>query len=138
MTVGQIYKYPVTIKEVYLDAYGHVNNTAYLTLFEEARWDLITKNGYGFEKIKETGFGPVLLEVSMRYLKELCARDEIVIESQMISYEKKVGKMTQVMKRGEEVCCTAEFKIGFFNIRERKLALPTPEWIKAIGLSSDL
>jgi acyl-CoA thioester hydrolase len=38
------------------------------------------------------------------------------------------------MLRGDEVCCTAEFTIGFFDLKARKLILPTPEWLKAIGM----
>ena len=46
-----IFSYPLIIKEMDLDTFGHVNNARYLTLFEDARWDLITKNGYGLKKI---------------------------------------------------------------------------------------
>lgn len=133
---AEIFKYPVLIKEVYLDFYGHVNNTIYLTLLEEARWDFITKKGYGLHKIKESGLGPVVLEVTMRYLKELRLREEIIIESQMISYKSKISILQQTMWRNKEACCTAEFKIGLFNLKERKLVLPTPEWLKAIGINT--
>ena len=68
---AEIFTYPIIIKETYLDVYGHVNNATYLTLLEEARWEFITKNGYGLKKILEIGYGPVVLEVMMRYLKEL-------------------------------------------------------------------
>ncbi|EFB40775.1 acyl-CoA thioesterase [Parachlamydia acanthamoebae] len=129
----QVYTYPITIKEVYLDLYGHVNNATYLTLFEEARWDLSNQNGYGVEKIKETGQGPVILEVTMRFLKELRLRDKINIETSVVSYEKKIGKLLQKMVRESEICCTAEFTIGLFDLKERKLIPPTPEWLKVIG-----
>ncbi len=42
--------YDVLILESHLDTFGHVNNAAYLTLFEESRWDFITKNGYGLKE----------------------------------------------------------------------------------------
>ena len=132
--IGEIYKYSFTIKETDLDLYGHVNNATYMTLFEDARWDFINRNGYGYAKIKETGLGPVVLEVSMRYLKELRLRDNIIIETSMISYDKKIGKMSQKMVRGEEICCTAEFAFGLFDLKERKLVFPTPEWLKGVGL----
>ena len=133
LTMGKIFSYPMTIKEVNLDLFGHVNNAEYLVLFEEARWDLIHKNGYGLKKIWETNLGPTILEIKMRFLKELKARDEIVIESELLSYEKKVGKLRQDMKRGGEVCCSLELTIALFDMKERKLALPTPDWLKAVG-----
>src|SRR5580704_12201177 len=106
---AKVFSYPLIIQETDLDTFGHVNNATYLTLFEEARWELITKNGYGLKKIQETGLGPTILEIKLTFLKELRGRDEIIIETQMYSYEKKIGKLAQKMLRGDEVCCAAEF-----------------------------
>ena len=131
---AKIFSYPLIIKETYLDTFGHVNNASYLTLFEEARWDLITKNAYGLKKIQETGIGPTILAIKLTFLKELCLREEIIIKSQMMSYERKVGTLSQKMIRDGEVCCDAEFVIGLFNLVERKLVLPTAEWLNAVGI----
>ncbi|OJU82520.1 MAG: thioesterase [Chlamydia sp. 32-24] len=128
-----IHTYPILIKETNLDVYGHVNNSTYLTLFEEARWDLITKQGYGLEQIKKSGIGPIILEVHIKYYKELLLRDEIIIETSAISYEKKIGKLLQKMVRDEEVCCEALFVMGLFDLKNRKLINPTPEWLQVIG-----
>lgn len=130
---AKIFSYPLIIKENHLDTFGHVNNAAYLTLLEEARWDLITKNGYGLKTIQETKLGPTILEIKLKFLKELRLREEIVIESQMISYENKIGKLSQKMIRNGEVCCDSEFVIALFSLSERKLMLPTPEWLHAVG-----
>lgn len=133
---NKVYSYPLIIKETYLDTFGHVNNAMYFTLFEEARWDLITKNGYGIKKIQETGLGPTILEIQMKFLKELRLRENITIETQLLSYEKKIGKLEQKMVRNGEICCIALFVIALFSLTERKLVLPTPDWLQAIG--SDL
>lgn len=131
---GKLFFHSIVIQETDLDSFGHVNHTAYLTLYEQARWDIITKNGYGFQKIRESGCGPTILEVTIRYLKELKARDEITIESQALPYERKIGKMVQKMVRSDGICSTAEFTFGLFDIHQRKLVQPTEEWLKAIGL----
>jgi YbgC/YbaW family acyl-CoA thioester hydrolase len=131
---SKIFFYPRTILETNLDVFGHVNNAVYLTLFEEARWDLITKNGYGLKHILETGLGPVILEVNLKFSKELRVRDEIIIETQLVSYEKKIAKMVQKMMRNEELCCKEEVSFALFSLKERKLMEPTPEWFRAVGL----
>jgi len=130
-----IFSYPILIKEIYLDSFGHVNNAQYLTLFEEARWEWISRNGYGLPKIKETGLGPTILELKVRYLKELCLREEVVIQTRLLSYERKIGKIQQEILRGEEQCCVAEFTIALFDLKARKLVAPTPEWLRALGVS---
>ena len=134
--LGDTHRYPIVIKEVNLDVYAHVNNATYLTFFEEARWEIITSHGYGYKQIMKHGQGPIILETTIKYLKELTLRDEIVIETNFLSYEKKIAKLVQRMMRGEEICCVAEFTFGLFDVKERKLVLPTPEWLRALGLES--
>ena len=48
-----IFEYQVLIQEVHLDSFGHVNNAAYVMLYEEARWDFITKQGFGLDYIQK-------------------------------------------------------------------------------------
>ena len=131
---NRIFTYPLTIKETYLDSFGHVNNAIYLTLLEEARWDFITKNGYGLQKIHETGIGPTILEIKLVFLKELRLRENVIIETHMISYEKKIGRISQKIIRDGHVCCDAELVIGLFDLKQRKLIMPTKKWLSAVGI----
>lgn len=130
---GKVFSYPIIIKESLLDTFGHVNNAAYLTLFEEARWEIITQNGFGLKKIRESGLGPTILEIKLCFFREIRLREKIIIETQLISYDGKVGKLSQKMLRDNEVCCTADFLFGLFDLKERKLVPPTDEWLAAIG-----
>ena len=134
---NKIFKYPVLIKEIYLDFLGHMNNAMYLTLFEEARWEIINNNGYGIEKIKQTGLGPVILEIKINYLKEIRLREEIIIETEMLNTEKKISKIVQRMMRGNEICCIMEANFGLFDLKQRKLVMPTADWLQAIGVESN-
>lgn len=130
--------YPLTIRETHLDTFGHVNNAIYLTLLEEARWEYITSNGYSLEKIRETLQGPTILEIKINFYKELKARDKVVIRTTLVSYQKKIGKLKQEMLRNDdEVCCVAEFIIALFDLRERKLILPTDDWLRALGIEPE-
>ncbi len=133
---AKVFSYPITILESYLDVFGHVNNAMYLTLLEEARWDLITKNGYGLNKILATGEGPIILDIKLQFLKELLVRDKVIIETQLVSQEAKIGKLVQKMMRNGENCCIAEFTFALFSLKERKIIPPSPAWLKAIGASA--
>lgn len=127
-----VFTYPVTIKETHLDSFGHVNNSVYLTLFEEARWEYITSRGYGIDQIVETGLGPVILSIKLDFLKELRPRDTVNIEIYQASFIRKIGNMTQAMIKDGEVCATAEITFGLFSLKQRKLVTPTPKWLDAI------
>lgn len=130
------FSYQLQIKEHHLDTYGHVNNANYLQLYEEARWQVITERGYGFHRVHQTGQGPIILDVHLKFLKELKLRETIQITLEMISYEGKIFKMKQQMlKEGGEVASEAVFTASFFDLRERKLIPPSSEWLHAIGMS---
>lgn len=133
--MSNVEEYKVTIKECHLDSYGHVNNATYLTLFEEARWELITPRGYGFDVIHKLKKGPVILEVNLKFVRELRLRETITITTKLVNYQGKVGQMLQQMiKEDGKVASDALFTFGLFDMKERKLIDPTPEWKKAVGI----
>jgi thioesterase III len=131
----KIHHYPIKILEGHLDTYGHVNNAVYLKIFEEARWEMITANGYGWQKIQDTGIGPTILEVNVKFRKELRLRQEVVIETRVLSAQRRLAIIHQEIKDTEgTLYSVAEFKFALFDIHARKLVLPTPDWLKALGL----
>ena len=133
-----IFHYSVVSRETHLDTFGHVKNAAYLTLFEEARWDLITSRGYGIPKIQQLKVGPTILQLSVRFLKEIKLRESIDIQTTATNCIKKVATMHQSMYRNGELCAQAEFAIGLFDLQERKLIQPTADWLHAIGYDQHL
>jgi acyl-CoA thioester hydrolase len=129
------HRYRIQILERHLDTFGHVNNATYLELFEEARWDWITKNGYGIERVQAERRGPTILEINIAFKRELRNRQWVDIVSWMEGYPSRVGTaVQQMLDDGGNVCCEARFVIGLFDLDERKLILPTPAWRVAVGL----
>lgn len=134
--LGSVHEYPLTIREAHLDTFGHVNNATYLAILEEARWELITRNGYGLDEVVRRRIGPTILEINLKFQRELRNRQRITIRTGMESYAGKIGKvMQQIVDADGNVCCEALFTIGLFDLTARKLIPPTPEWIKALGLT---
>jgi YbgC/YbaW family acyl-CoA thioester hydrolase len=130
--------YKMQILEAHLDSFGHVNNATYLQILEEARWDFVTPRGYGYKKIQETGVGPTILEVTLKFRREIMLREMITIETQMLGYEKKIGTIHQEIKGPDgELRAVADFKIALFDIKERRLIAPTKEWLEAVGIDSN-
>ena len=130
-----MHQYKKQILEHHLDTLGHVNNATYLSLFEEARWQLITENGYGINVVQSRQQSPIILRVEIDFRAEILNREEIVIETELLEYKSKVGKLKQSMRKPDgSVACEAVFVFGLFDLRERKMILPTPEWRRAVGL----
>ena len=133
--MSKIFEYSLQIKEFHLDTFGHVNNAVYMALYEEARWDFITKHGYGLEKIKSEKKGPVILESTIKFRRELINREFITILSEPVDPEKsKIMTINQKMIKSDGVVASeAIFTVGFMDLRERKLISPPEDWRKACG-----
>ena len=130
-----VHEYEVFIRETHLDTFGHVNNATYLTLFEEARWDLITARGYGLETIRETRLGPVILEANVKFRREVKNRETIVIRTTLESYENNIGRLRQKMLKADgQLACDATFVCALWEIYARKIVPPTPAWAHAVFL----
>ncbi|HUO58916.1 MAG TPA: acyl-CoA thioesterase [bacterium] len=130
------FTYPVIIRESHLDSFGHMNNAAYLTLFEEARWEFITCNGYGHKEVREFQKGPVILELAVKFRREITLRERIGITVQPEDSRGKICRFRQEMlKEDGTVATELELTFGLFDLQTRRLIDPTPEWKKAIGLA---
>jgi YbgC/YbaW family acyl-CoA thioester hydrolase len=130
-----MFKYSVQIKEHHLDTFGHVNNATYLALYEEARWQLVTERGFGLKEVQARQQGPVILEVNVKFMKELRLRETITITTEALDHKGKVGSLKQQMLLSSgEAASEAIIKYGFFDLKTRRLIEPSPEWKYAVGI----
>ncbi|HVJ64775.1 MAG TPA: acyl-CoA thioesterase [Bdellovibrionota bacterium] len=136
MARSKVHTYEFLVREAHLDTFGHVNNAEYLRLFEEARWEIITAGGYGMREIKERGVGPVLLEVNVKFKKELRLRQRVFIETELEEQNAKIYKIFQKMKNAEtgDICAEAEYTAGIFDTAKRKLIDIPDTWRRAVGM----
>ncbi len=130
------HQYEILIRESHIDTIGHVNNATYLQLFEEARWELLTQRNYGIKEIQKSKMGPVILEINLKFHKEIQLREKIRIETEALQYEGKIGTLSQKMfNTDQKLACEAKMVFGLFDMSTRKLTLPTPEWLYGIGVT---
>jgi YbgC/YbaW family acyl-CoA thioester hydrolase len=129
-----VHEYRTLIRERHLDTFGHVNNAQYLVLFEEARWEMITSRGYGIEQVHARQIGTVVLECKVRFMRELKLREEITIRTRIREIRKKIIFLAhELVKESGDVAAEAEFTLGCFDLRERKLITPDPIWLDALS-----
>lgn len=128
--------YEKQILEHHLDTFGHVNNATYLALYEEARWDMTVCRGMTLETILERQKGPVVLEAKVRYKKEIKNREHIkIITTHNVKRGQKLMRVEQRMEKSDgSVASTAEFLVGYMDLKERKLITPDEAWYQAIGM----
>jgi len=131
-----VFQYPITILESHLDTFGHVNNATYLQIYEEARWDFCTRNGYGMKRIMDDKKGPVLLELNLSFKAELLNREVITIESKFAGMKNKyIMILEQKMIKGcGKVASTLNIEVGMMDLVQRRLIEPSNDWLRAVGV----
>ena len=72
-----VFSVPVTVRGYELDTQGHLNQAVYLQYSEHARWEILRAAGVPQEKLIADGVGPVVLEVNIKYLRELRGGDQV-------------------------------------------------------------
>jgi len=135
MSEFKTFDYQFQVLEHHLDCFGHVNNAKYLELFEEARWDFITTNGYGLIEVQQNKKGPVVLDLACRFKKELTNRENITIRSQSVDWKGKISHIKQEMIKSDgSIAAEANFTFGFMDLETRRLMDPPDAWLRALGI----
>lgn len=128
--------YEIRIDQDHLDMFGHVNNAEYLRILEAARWDMMEKNDYGRLMVEKTQEGPVILELNLRFRKELLIDQLYIIQTNSSKVSDKIFKVSQsILNEKQEVCCLAEFTMGFLDLTKRKLIPMSQAWKTAIKVA---
>ena len=85
-----------------------------------------------FNKYK---IGPTILEIQVKFKRELRLRQKVKVESFVAAYDGKIGELVQEMRDEKgELLTEMRMKMGLFDMKARRLIAPTPEWLKAVGL----
>lgn len=129
----------ITILESHLDTFGHVNNATYLTLYEQARWEMITEGDWGLDRIMKEKVGPVITNINIAFKREITLREKIKIVSKVAGFvNPKIMTIEQKMIGTDGVIKNEmTMHAGLFDLKQRKLLPPSDEWMQAIGVTGD-
>ena len=126
---------PMTIELRHCDLYGHMNNAAYAELLEEGRWDFISKRGYSREAVTELKQGPVVLELNIRFRRELSPGEKVIVESTLKAQRSRSVTVAQrILAENGDLACEAEATLGLFDLESRRLIAPNEKWKKALAM----
>jgi len=134
MSESNKFVYEFTVTDDLLDEYGHVNNAQYLVLYEQARWNILEMSGLGADMIRVNKTGPVILEVTVRFSKELLRGQKITIETISRRKNELVFLFDQKMiNETGEIASKAVFTAALFDLDKRKIIKADKQWLEAFG-----
>lgn len=130
---------PVTVRGYELDTQGHLNQAVYLQYAEHARWELLRAAGISQDALLSSGVGPVAIETTIRYLRELRGGDEVTVSCAFTWSDGKTFRVVQEIRtvdgtRAAEITAVA----GLLDLRERRLVADPAERMRALAASPEL
>lgn len=135
MPDNRTFQYTFTVTDDLIDEYGHVNNAHYLKLYEDARWAILELSNLGEDMIRKNLMGPVILEVNVRFSRELLKGEEIRIITTSRRKNDLIFYFDQEMINPQgKVASKALFTAALFDLKRRKMIRANDHWLQAFGL----
>ncbi|WP_067831880.1 acyl-CoA thioesterase [Actinomadura kijaniata] len=124
--MSDLFTVPVSVRGYELDTQGHLNQAVYLQYAEHARWELLRAAGVPHDRLLADGVGPVVLETTIRYRRELRGGDEVTVSCHFAFGEGKTFRVRQEIRRTDgTLAAEIEALIGLLDLTERRL-VPDP------------
>jgi acyl-CoA thioester hydrolase len=95
-SMGEPFSVELRVRGYETDTQGHLNTAVYLQYAEHARWEILRAAGLPQAALIADGIGPVNLETTIRFRKELLAGDAVLVTCAFIWG---TGKTFQVEQR---------------------------------------
>ena len=127
---GATHFYAVRVYYEDTDLSGITYHANYLRWFERARSDLLRLLDIDQRAEIEAGAeggAYALSEVNLKYLRPARLDDDVVIETTCTELGAASCRMHQIAKRGDEVLCEANLRVGFIALDGRPKRQPA-EW----------
>ncbi len=124
--VSEPFSVRVTVRGYETDVQGHLNQAVYLNYAEHARWSLLQAAGITQSGLIARGVGPVALETTIRYRRELLAGDEADVSCAFLWSGGKIFTIEQTITKADGTVAAELTGVGgLMDLKQRKL-LPDP------------
>ncbi|MEV5340846.1 acyl-CoA thioesterase [Streptomyces sp. NPDC052676] len=125
---------PVTVRGYETDTQGHLNQAVYLNYAEHARWSLLQAAGIRQADLLARGVGPVALETTIRYRRELRAGDEVRVTCEFEWGEGKTFRIRQhIVKMDGTLAAEIEAVGGLLDLTTRRMVADPRERFKELA-----
>lgn len=129
----------VTVRGYELDTQGHLNQAVYLQYAEHARWELLRAAGLPQEKLLADGVGPVALEVTVKFRKELRGGERVRVSCRFDYGQGKTFTVAQqILKEDGTVAAEITGVAGVLDLTTRRLVADPAGRLAALAKDPEL
>ncbi|MFJ8079821.1 acyl-CoA thioesterase [Streptomyces sp. NPDC096205] len=120
--MSEPFSVPVTVRGYETDVQGHLNQAVYLNYAEHARWALLQAAGIRQADLAARGIGPVALETTIRYKRELLAGDEVEVSCEFAWSEGRTFTIRQSIRKSDGTLAAEVVAVGgLLDLTTRRL-----------------
>jgi len=134
-----VYSVRIVVRGYELDTQGHLNQAVYLNYAEHARWEGLRAAGLSQDTLLSSGVGPVALETTIRYLRELRGGDEVDVS---LAFEWRSGKTFRILQGFRKPDGTSVAELtgigGLLDLATRRLVADPAERFRALATDPEL
>ncbi|EHN75135.1 acyl-CoA thioesterase [Streptomyces coelicoflavus] len=137
--MSEPFSVPVTVRGYETDTQGHLNQSVYLNYAEHARWSLLRAAGISQAGLVASGVGPVALETTIRFRRELLAGDEVAVSCVFEWGGGKTFRIRQVVTKADgTVAAEIDAVGGLMDLTERRLVPDPRQRFKELAAEPEL
>ncbi|WP_329222250.1 acyl-CoA thioesterase [Streptomyces sp. NBC_01485] len=116
----------VTVRGYETDVQGHLNQSVYINYAEHARWSLLHAAGISQAALIGRGVGPVALETTIRYRRELLAGDEVDVTCAFEWGDGKTFRIQQTIRKADGTIAAELTSVGGLLDLENRRMIKNP------------
>jgi acyl-CoA thioester hydrolase len=121
-----------------LDTNGHVRGPVYLDFADHARYECVQAAGISLDDLAAAGVGPINLETTIKFHRELRLGDEVVVMTHFQYGEGKTSRVSQELQRPDGTLIAEVTSVSGLLDRTTRRLVPDPasHW-RALAVSPE-
>jgi acyl-CoA thioester hydrolase len=137
--VSEPFSVRVTVRGYETDVQGHLNQSVYINYAEHARWSLLQAAGITQAGLIARGVGPVALETTIRYKRELLAGDEVDVTCAFEWGGGKTFRIEQIVRKTDGTVAAELTAVGgLLDLKERRMVKDPQDYFKELASDPSL
>jgi acyl-CoA thioester hydrolase len=137
--MSEPFRVRITVRGYELDTQGHLNQAVYLQYAEHARWEHLRAAGITQDEMLASGVGPVALETTIRYHRELRGGDVVDVSCRYGWGSGKSFRLRQDFHRVDGVLVAEVTAVaGLLDLKTRRLVTNPRERFLALASVPEL
>lgn len=137
--MAEPFRVRIQVRGYELDTQGHLNQAVYMQYAEHARWEYLRAAGVSQNELVGSGFGPVQLEATIRFHRELRGGDEVDVSCRFEWGSGKTFRIVQDYCRPDGTLVAELVGVaGVMDLAARRLVPDPAERFRALATNPEM